>query len=355
MNDKKRIVEPSSDKFIEELSKLHLAYQFDYGTHNSKKLDSSLCAAKRWDLREKTLLSPTVHNKHAERLAERFINRWNKHKLLKKKQWLKYSEVFKTSVPPTEHELASKHLRFFTLIDSVCAVDAREALKQAAIMKNDLIKVVDDTKGIWCLGAIEGEIVSMSRMRDIKERHKGLVYDSRKLDVCEILALDRDVPCTAESSLFLIHFHGILIANEEKQFEEFNEYLCTNKRWTVAPRQIEMKTLWRSYGGKPLTIKTNLTKIARYITKGGNSWCANKSYLRYKINIDNQDYQVIDEDTWVAINWRKKELLRQERIEDGLTDMLSLTRYEIGQLAIFVDGLMANHSTRAAYLICAGA
>jgi hypothetical protein len=59
---------------------------------------------------------------------------------------------------------------------------------------------------------------------------------------------------------------------------------------------------------------------------------ANKAYLRYKIGFENDDELVNDEATWVAKNWRRSELLKQEHSEDGITDILSLTVQEVVNL-----------------------
>jgi hypothetical protein len=101
-------------------------------------------------------------------------------------------------------------------------------------------------------------------------------------------------------------------------------------------------------------MEKNLTHIATYITKGGNDWYANKAYLRYKIGFENDDAQVNDEATWVAKNWRRSEMLRQEHSEEGIVDLLSMTADEVLQLTVVIDGLMSLNRTRSGYLVSAG-
>jgi hypothetical protein len=94
---------------------------------------------------------------------------------------------------------------------------------------------------------------------------------------------------------------------------------------------------------------SNLKDIARYITKGGNDWIGNKAYLRYKLCFDGRDAS--DEEAWVQENWRKNEILKQERIEDGLEDALSLNQYEISCLAEVIDRMMNLKRNRIGYLV----
>jgi hypothetical protein len=96
-------------------------------------------------------------------------------------------------------------------------------------------------------------------------------------------------------------------------------------------------------------MESNLKDIARYITKGGNDWIGNKAYLRYKLSFDSRDTS--DEDAWVQENWRKNELLKKERIEEGLEDALSLTHSEIACLAGVIDRMMRQKKSQTGYLV----
>ena len=81
---------------------------------------------------------------------------------------------------------------------------------------------------------------------------------------------------------------------------------------------------------------------------------AGKAYLRYKIGFEADDELVNDETSWVAKNWRKNKLLQREHAEEGITDVLSLTAHEIGQLAVVIDQLMGLNSKRTGYLVSVG-
>ena len=325
-----------------------LKSRFLIGSHNAAKLKKSLATVRRLDLAERTLLTPAVHKAHAKRLGERYQVRWGKIRDKAKTDWSNLPKAIKAmTVKATDHEIAANHIRFLTLVDSVTAVDANAALRAATKLKQKLITTAEGVSGLTCLGAIEVEVVSMSLMRELGRLDKPTLSEKRKLDVCEKLSQDLKSSLFGEDqSLFLIHFHGVVTAKDAKQFDAFNERLRKVKAWSLAPRQIELKKLSTQFGGKPKSVDQNLRHIATYITKGGNDWMANKAYLRYKIGFETDDELVNDESSWIAKNWRKNELLRQEHALDGITDMLSLTVQEIVQLALVIDGLMGLDRTR---------
>lgn len=333
-----------------------LKSRFLLGSHNGIKLKKSLSTVGRLDLVERTLLSPEVHKAHAKKLSDRFLKRWNNIREKARKDWLKLPRAIRSStVKLTDHEIASNHIRFLTVVDSVTAVDSGAALKAAIKLKEKLTTTAQSVRGLTCLGVIEIEVVSMSLMKQLRALDKTSNSEWRKLDVCE--ALSKKLKGTLygeDDSLFLIHFHGVITAKEEPLFKTFGEKLKSVKAWSVAPRQIELKALSSHFGGTPKSIDQNLRHIATYVTKGGNDWYSNKAYLRYKIGFENDDDQVTDETSWIAKNWRRSELLKQEHSEDGITDILSLTGQEIVQLTLVIDGLMGSNRTRTGYLVSVG-
>ena len=121
------------------------------------------------------------------------------------------------------------------------------------------------------------------------------------------------------------------------------------KKLAKIPRAIELKRLSTQFKGRKKPMESNLKDIARYITKGGNDWIGNKAYLRYKLSFDGRDTS--DEEAWVQENWRKNEILKQERIEDGLEDALSLNYHEISCLAEVIDRMMNLKRNRIGYLV----
>lgn len=351
----KRLRQDSS-KMMEAIRKEAMKYQFLVGSHNSVKLKRSLALVDRLDLVDKTLLSPKIHKVHSFRLADRYIKKWKKIKTSRLNKWSSLPLKNRKEISrPTDNEIASTHLRFFTLIDSVTTIDHQSALKSAKKMKAELLKVLKATKGMWCVGVIEGEVISLRSMKEIQQTDKNTESEKRKLDVCEVLAGDfKNSLYKNDSSQFLVHFHGVLISNKESQFEEFTSKLKKVKQWNKAPRQIEVKKLSTSFGNKSKSTEQNLKHISTYITKGGNDWCSNKAYLRYKVGFELDDSDVVDEQTWVLKNWRRNELLKKEHSEDGIEDVLSMTPEEVVELTLFIDGLMSLNRTRTGYLISTG-
>jgi hypothetical protein len=354
--DKIKRLKADSKVMMSLLKSESLKSRFLLGSHNGIKLKKSLSTVDRLDLVDRTLLSPDVHKAHAKKLSARFLNRWDKIREKARKDWLKLPKSIRAStVKLSDHEVAANHIRFLTLVDSVTAVDAKAAFRSAIKLKEKLTTTAKSITGLTCLGVIEVEVVSMSLMRELRTLDKTSDSEWRKLDVCETLSKNLKGTLYGEDeSLFLVHFHGVVTAKDVKLFESFSEKLKRVKAWTLAPRQIELKSLSSHFGGSPKSIDQSLRHIATYITKGGNDWYSNKAYLRYKIGFENDDDQVNDEMSWVAKNWRRSELLRQEHSEEGITDILSLTVQEIVQLTLVIDSLMGSNRTRTGYLVSVG-
>jgi hypothetical protein len=333
-----------------------LKSRFLIGSHNAIKLKKSLATVCRLDLADRTLLTPSVHKIHADRLNDKFQSRWAKIREKARSAWSKLpKEIRELTVKPTDSEIASNHIRFLTLVDSVTPLNVNDAVRASIKLREKLITTAKASPGISCLGAIEVEVVSMALMREFRRLDKTTDSEWRKLDVCETLAESlKKTLFKNDEVLFLIHFHGVVTAKNSKQFELFSERLKKVKVWSLAPRQIELKKLSSQFGGKAKSVEQNLRHIATYITKGGNDWMANKAYLRYKIGFENDDELVNDEATWIAKNWRRSKLLQKEHSEDGLTDILSLNVQEIVQLALVIDRLMGLNRTRTGYLISTG-
>ena len=165
---------------IEAIREEALRYQFLVGSHNLVKLRRSLALVDRLELVDKTLLSPKIHKVHSSRLAERYIKKWKKIKTARLNKWSSLPPKIRKGVSkPTDNEIASSHLRFFTLIDSVTAIDHQSALKSAKKMKAELLKALKATKGMWCVGVIEGEVISLSSMKKIQTTYLGRGSDHR--------------------------------------------------------------------------------------------------------------------------------------------------------------------------------
>ncbi|MBK9306887.1 MAG: hypothetical protein IPM58_07335 [Nitrospira sp.] len=239
---------------------------------------------------------------------------------------------------------AHDRLRFLTILQGFEVLDVSKTLKQVRGFKDQLRTVMEGCRGLWCLGAIEVEVVSMEMMRQLKDQTDS---ETRKLAVCEFMEKRLAKRNQGLSSYFLIHFHGVVVANRPRYFHELEKQL--KLLWKHEPRQVQVKPLSHMFNGKPKQLEKSLKDIARYVTKGGNDWIGKKAYLRYKLGFDNEHLET--EDAWVNRNWRRNKTLQGEHREEGLEDVLSMTRSEIYALAQVIDGMMAMSRNRTGYLV----
>lgn len=329
----KKVLKKSNELARAALLKEALNSKFPVGSHNKIRLKKALSIFGERNLVESTLLTPSIHEIHSNKLAKRFIARWNS---INKKN--------------NDAMVAKSKFKFLTLLDCIEVPDEAICLKTIEKFKENLTQIVSDSTGVWLLGSVEVEVVSLEMMRhNRKLTTTPTESEQRKLDVCEKLLTKLKSRDQHLSSYLLVHFHGLVSANSQIRFEQFRSALQNVKRWKVAPRQIELKNLSDSFGGKRKSMEANLKDIARYITKGGNDWVAGKSYLRYKISFDN-DY-LESEEGWSQKSWRSNELLKQERIEEGIEDVLSMSKGEIFLLARIIDKMMIGGKGRTGYLV----
>lgn len=345
MDDKIKRLKEDSAKAFEAMQREFLSERFVISTHAKKRLRKALAVIERLDLVDRTLLSKEVHQTHANRLADRLIDRFEKIKSAR------HATAARIGISlPLDQEIANSHIRFCTILDCVTHVDAQAALSLVKNLKKNISEIVDASKGITCLGVIEVEVVSMAKMRTIRDRDTTSKSEHRKLELCEILAEDlKNTLYQSADSLFLVHFHGIITAKKEHQFDDFRDLLTKQKRWTKGMRQIELKKLSEQFSGKKKPVVSSLKHIATYITKGGNDWNTGNAYFNYKFG-----FEGMDEDSWIRANVHRDALLKQEHTEDGIEDPLSLTVQEIGELALLIDGMMGLNRTRTGYLVSVG-
>ena len=329
-------LQKSSEKTISVVKSERLLKRFNKGEHTADKLEESLAVTGYGHLTETTLLTHDLHKQHAALLAGRYLKQWNK--------------VNKDSISV---DVAKERFRFLTLLDCIEVPDPTIALNTVTEFKESLQSVAACSTGIWLLGCIEVEVVSLELMRHCRKLattpNRTISPVMRKLDVCETLLkqlplIQRNLPC-----YLLIHFHGIVSAKSASRFEQFRTNLKNNKRWLQAPRQIELKKMTDIYRGSHKSMEHNLTDTADYITKGGNDWKKKRAYFKYKLNFDeNARYDELLPD---VKNWRKQGVLRDMHKEEPVEDPLSLTIGEISLLAQIIDGMMSLDKNRTGYLV----
>lgn len=349
MNSKFRdMMKGNTAKVMAAVKQEFQAHRFDYGTHNGVRLQKALASEGLYELQGRTLLSPEVHAIHSERLAQRYLKKLNSVERSVRKQQqglLKMHRRYRLKVDPPSLS-AQDRFRFVTVLHSLEPLDIDAALRTIKGFKKQLHSVIESCRGIWCVGAIEVEVVNMALLR----KHKGHTdSEERKFLVCKSMERRLATWDQGSSSYFLIHFHGIVVKNQRGGFEELERQL--KHRWNDEPRQVQIKPLSKVFKGKPKTTRENLVDIARYVTKGGNDWVKKKPYLRYKMSFDNE--HLATEEAWVNKHWRQDKELRGERIEHGLDDTLGMTPLEICALARVIDGMMGLDRKRMGYLVVA--
>jgi hypothetical protein len=314
----REIMNERSKRLLEYVAKESLKNRFQVGTQNQTRLNRSLVMGKVPHLINRTLLTPSIHEDHSERLLTRLKRMCR--------------------------GVDSSKVRFVTILDSLELLDHTRCLKTVSNFRQRLTNTTTGIRGLHLIGTIECEVVSLEMMRKVADRSDS---EQRKLEVLEsmcrrqIKPRDWHVPC-----FFLIHFHGIAVFTQNA----LNEWGRTClKLWKHDDRQVRIQELSESFAGVSRSLTTNLRFIARYITKGGNDFIGGKSYLRYKIGFENTDTPT--EEEWVARNWRRSQVLKQERIEDGLDDEFGLNVNEICELTKVIDGMMSTHPHRTGYVV----
>lgn len=338
---KERIAKANDYAMVHLLNEYSMS-KFDIGTWNKVKLRKALAGTGDYELAQRTLLCEKVHDIHSDRMSKRFLAKAH---ALKK--------ILAVDVNAKESKIRSR-CRFLTLVHSVEVLNVEHILSEIRNLKTNIENAIYQSKGIWCAGAIEVEVISLDLMKRVQAGNG--VSELRKFEVCQILSKHLKKSERAHPSHFLLHFHGVVFASQEERFIEFEKLLKNYKFknkciWAKAPRQIQLKPISGQFAGKRKTLNANLKDIARYITKGGNDWFAGKAYLQYKLSFENSD--VLSEDAWIQKNWKRNESLRKENIEDGLESVLSLTKSEIIYLAQTIDKMMQMSRNRQGYVVCA--
>jgi len=321
---------------------------FTYGMQNAVRLNKALASEGLYHLQKSTLLSPEIHKLHAKQLADRYLKKLATVELSVRRRQQELTKANKRYGVKVDPRSLATHdrFRFPTVLHGLQLLDVERTLRTVRAFKEQLQSVIEQRRGLWCLGVIEVEVISIDLMRQLTDRSDS---EERKLAVCESMAKRLPKKYQGLSVYFLIHFHGIVVATQPRHFADLE--LQLKRVWKHEPRQVLVKPLSKVFNRKRKTAEKSLVDIARYITKGGNDWVGKKAYLRYKLAFDNEHLET--EDAWVNKNWRRNETLRRENKEEGIEDTLAMTRQEIGALARVIDGMMGTTRTRSGYLVFA--
>jgi hypothetical protein len=350
--------------WFEKLVKKELQHRrYNVGTKTSYRLNQSLRMMGRSDLIDKTLLTKSVAKKHAHLLERKIKAQFRKITGKRKNQLKRFDQLkvrqfgyFKVD----EQKIADETVRFLTIVHQVQLLSVKKALESAKELRQYVRKYIREIDGIKCIGVIEVEVVSMKHNRRVNELNMAIAESARpkehrKLDVLETLSKHlSDTDTSGEVGQLLIHFHGVVFANDTKQFDLLESAMKTESQWSIAPRQIQFSKLSKLYRDTPKAVNDNFRDIAAYLTKGGADMQSGKPYLKYKVSFNNN--MKLNYEEFFSLNWRSTdELAKAEIAEEGyITDITSLSPIEISVLAEVNDSMMSWNKTRTGYCFTAG-
>lgn len=347
------------------------------GTRTTCRLECALEMFGNEHLLDQTALDPEVH-KRQQTLIHRRIKRIIKIKLQTAQQEMKPSKKFGRSElgyfePLAEQELRER-LRFVTIIHSVTSLNPDDALRDIVVFKKELDKYFKMISGIKLFGVIEPEIVNIQfsealnnretkiqaitdedgeifNVDEIKNQEEQDVKEHRKLINIKKLAEHLDQKyIVGQSGQLLIHFHGILLVEDEKSILKLNAALKLNKSWSKVDRQIQIKPLSEVYLGSHKSVSRSLSNIVRYITKGGIPLIKGVSYLKYNADVgsdfelkcDLANDDILDSTDGIS-------LMESGNVKGLITKYLS--HYEINSLAVLLDCMMGLKKQRMGHVV----
>lgn len=292
----------------EALRELQQLVRYDLGTHKKTRLK----IAGVGDCR--TLLNRDVADKHAKMLAEEF----------NKRAWKIGSD-------------ADKRLKFVTILQST--VDPTIECVEAAVeqLEGEYHRVFGGMK-LWSRGTIELEIVNLellrriSRMSDNEARKLNVLEDLRELKELQglLIAEERD------KSKVLVHCHTVVDFGRDyhENMEEARERIERYGYWKRARYQVKFEGLFKNR-----KTSNNLTKIAEYVTKGGNE------NLRYNAGFGRDLAEDLEAKIW------RDGLGRVDKGGETIEDERGLNVAEVRALDELYRWLMARRRGNRGYLI----
>jgi hypothetical protein len=266
--------------------------RFDLGKHQKTKLKVL------GELKDRTLLTKSVAEKHATNLEKQFYGRWRN---LTKKEM-------------------NERLRFITVLAELAPLDLDATAKAVERMFSKLRIVFGSIRGIEVIGAAEIEIVNVEKMK----RMASVADEARKLDVIDAMlpAEEKSLYKTGITSYALVHFHGVIDVGNSGA-EKLRKLDMVSRHYWSEKYAVQIKSLYSTK-----TVKKNLTDIATYLTKGGNE------NLIYKIGFGYDDEDKI-----------QRQLLKAGRAKKegdyaGIENELSLTIAEVKFLGEAINQMM---------------
>ena len=292
----------------ETLAALRELVRYDLGTHKKTRL--RIAGVEK----SKTLLHDDIAKKHGERLAEE----------LKKRAWKIGNE-------------ADKRLKFVTILQATVDPTIESVGAAVRSLEAEYQRVFGDMK-LWSRGAIELEVVNLELLYRISEMKVG---EARKLNVLEDLRELREFQglFVAEERgkvKVLVHCHTVVDFGKEydANMEEAKSRIERYGYWRRSGYQVKFDSLF-----KKRKTSNNLTKIAHYVTKGGNE------NLRYNAGFGRDLAEDLEAKIW------RKGIGRADKGGETIEDERGLSVAEVKALDGLYRWIMDRRNDKRGYLI----
>jgi hypothetical protein len=292
----------------EMLNTLRELVRYDLGTHKKTRLKIAGVESS------KTLLHDDVAKRHGERFADEL-----------RKRALKIGRD------------ADKRLKFVTILQATTDPTIEKVEEAVDQLEAEYQRVFGEMR-VWSRGAIELEIVNLdllrriSRMSDSEARKLNVLEDLREIRELQgmMIAEERD------KVKVLVHCHTVVDfgrdyeANEEEARKRIERY----RYWKRARYQVKFDGLFKNR-----KTSSNLTKIAAYVTKGGND------NLRYNAGFGRDLAEDLEAKIW------REGLGRADKGGETIEDERGLSVAEVKTLDELYRWLMDRRSDKRGYLI----
>ena len=336
-----------------ELLKKSFLKETTFGIKDKKeeRVIKALRISGQQNIAKTILLNDEVHKIHAVKLTRLFEKKFAAIKKIATNKNYKRKKInaelcIKKKIKFDEKTITEEHIRFITIIDSVSAINADEALVKTKVMLEELNILIKQHKGINVVGCAEASIEPIKKMMELSR----LNINERYYKLNSLINLACYDNLTNEDSVFSIHLHAVIFANSSNKLDNFTIAVIDNERWNLADRQVDIERIYKNR-----SIKENLKTIATYITKCSNK----KNSLEYGIKPSSNDDFEIDHYRNKNINNIKPiseyelddfYLNAKDELVYNPIDTLSYTAFEIAEKARLTYLIMNLNNNRTGYL-----
>ena len=258
-------------------------YKFKVGDKHTYRLNKSLQMSDIADLEDITLLNRSVHTEHTRRLNNLFIHEYN---VTRKKVVAKAVRAAKSHLKikiPTDDDV-NKNIKLLTIIHSVTAVNAEDALLECIKLKDEIRLIVEKSR-VRVIGSIEASVEPVNKkqqQQDLKLKIDNKSFKFQSLKKLAIKSGLQDAFYETDVCLFSIHLHAVVFSTTSLAIEDFEAKLIQNQSWRIVnnSQQISIKSLYEDR-----TIQDNFRNLANYFTKCTSTLsgsCNDNACYKYK-------------------------------------------------------------------------